>query len=504
MHRYRVFISSTIDDLLVEREAVEQELVSLGFFDITRVEKLPATDRPSEQVCLEEVRRSDGLVLILSQKYGFIPPENNPERLSVTHIEYREAARLGLRVYVYIRRVDNREPELQSFVDEVSEYHRGYFRCTWSSLDQLREEVKRSAMGWLSSALRSGQIDPGRCVLTEKLGCFSVDASLTELEAPGAAQWLSEFLELLEIDCRSHLLPVPTLEEASPSPFGLVVERRSRDGSWRCVLILQPVGDDTLETDPPPIPPIPVELLLEGEEVVVPASAAIALVEFGAGNIRAAIDTLLEAAQRRTLKHGNRESLLCAAALISALGYGQLSEKVAREIMALKHPESTTINAGGLSIVAAQQQYQYSGASQALRDSENLYIELMQVGFARSEGKPEFLYNLARQVAQHSPKHGRSLFEALLSVDSSYEERWYFHRDLGLLECGLGNYSKATDRYDRACHLKPDDSELWRYAGDALYYDGFWAEALIRYEKAVAIEQVENYYLGPKIAYARA
>jgi tetratricopeptide (TPR) repeat protein len=51
--------------------------------------------------------------------------------------------------------------------------------------------------------------------------------------------------------------------------------------------------------------------------------------------------------------------------------------------------------------------------------------------------------------------------------------------------------------------LKDNDSELWRQAGDARYYDGQWAEALLRYEKALEVDPIESYFVDFKAAFSR-
>jgi uncharacterized protein DUF4062 len=76
--RYRVFISSTIEDLTDARESVEKILEALEIFDTVRVEKLPAISEPSHRVCLDEVRKADAVVLIVGGKYGFVPSDHKP------------------------------------------------------------------------------------------------------------------------------------------------------------------------------------------------------------------------------------------------------------------------------------------------------------------------------------------------------------------------------------------------------------------------------------------
>lgn len=500
MRRHRVFISSTTDDLLTEREVVDEELTSLGFFEVTRVEKLPATDKPSERVCLDEVASSDALLLILAGRYGFIPPKDNPEGLSVTHIEYREARRLGLRVFAYIQRSNEREPDLESFVEEVSNYHGGLFHRTWSSTDELKHEVRRTAINWLSSDLRAGHMEAADDLVSAEIGRFPLDVSSSEIEPAGAARWLSDFLRLLETACRARFLPVPTSDAVPDTEFGIVVQTRASGPSLHVNLALH-------RRQPERAAPPPIELELEfAEGAVKPAvDAAVALVEAGTGDVpRALAEILKTASGLPAASKNNRESLLRNAAAISALGGGQLSDKVVREILALAHMQPATVDAGVLCLLAAQLRCERSGATRALLVTERLSFDLLVAALEQSEAKPSTLYNLGRQALKHSPQLGLSLFDKLLRVEPSYEERWYFHRDLGLVEYGARHYSKAAQHYDHACRLKDNDSELWRQAGDARYYDGQWAEALLRYERAVAVDPIEEYFLDMKLLHSRS
>jgi len=44
---------------------------------------------------LEEVRNADAVLLIIGKRYGFVPTVKNPEALSATHLEFREARKNG-------------------------------------------------------------------------------------------------------------------------------------------------------------------------------------------------------------------------------------------------------------------------------------------------------------------------------------------------------------------------------------------------------------------------
>ena len=51
---------------------------------------LPDSDTVRDS-CLEDVSQCDLYVLISGHRYGFQPTEDNPEGLSITHLEFRRA-----------------------------------------------------------------------------------------------------------------------------------------------------------------------------------------------------------------------------------------------------------------------------------------------------------------------------------------------------------------------------------------------------------------------------
>src|SRR5690242_11574253 len=82
----RVYVSSTVADLRAERAAV---------FDWLRLARHQAVDSylpDSDTVrdsCLDDVAACELYVLIAGHRYGFQPLSDNPEGLSITHLEFR-------------------------------------------------------------------------------------------------------------------------------------------------------------------------------------------------------------------------------------------------------------------------------------------------------------------------------------------------------------------------------------------------------------------------------
>ncbi|MBL8482570.1 MAG: DUF4062 domain-containing protein, partial [Rhodocyclaceae bacterium] len=83
-----VYVSSTLIDLKDERQRVIDWLVAARHLPLHSYTADSETVRDS---CLADVDRCDLYVLIVGHRYGFRPDADNPEKLSITHLEYRRA-----------------------------------------------------------------------------------------------------------------------------------------------------------------------------------------------------------------------------------------------------------------------------------------------------------------------------------------------------------------------------------------------------------------------------
>jgi hypothetical protein len=89
----KVYVSSTLADLDAERRTVMEWLVAAGHQPVHSYRPDSETVRES---CLEDIDRCDLYVLILGHRYGFQPEEDNPGKLSITHLEFRRAEHSGV------------------------------------------------------------------------------------------------------------------------------------------------------------------------------------------------------------------------------------------------------------------------------------------------------------------------------------------------------------------------------------------------------------------------
>jgi formylglycine-generating enzyme required for sulfatase activity len=95
------YISSTFIDLIEHRKAVKEALERARVV-IECMEKYAASDERPKDKCLKDVAECDYYVLILAWRYGFQPPNDNPDQRSITQMEYEEAVRLGKKPLVFL------------------------------------------------------------------------------------------------------------------------------------------------------------------------------------------------------------------------------------------------------------------------------------------------------------------------------------------------------------------------------------------------------------------
>jgi hypothetical protein len=134
----RVFISSVIDDFVDRREAAKAAVELLGFRAIM-AENFGARPHSSQQACLDGVRESDIVVLILGRRYGFLAQSGK----SVTEEEFNCARESGKPILVFLEKVD-REPAQDAFVKRVSAYEEGFHRESFTTPAELKDGVIRA------------------------------------------------------------------------------------------------------------------------------------------------------------------------------------------------------------------------------------------------------------------------------------------------------------------------------------------------------------------------
>ena len=129
------YLSSTYQDLKAHREAVYGVLTKMKF-RVTAMEDYVARDNRMVEQVLQDVAACDIYVGVFAWRYGYIPPDGNPEGLSVTELEYREAEKKRKPRLLFL--LDANAPWPPTFMDSsTGENDRG------ACIERLREELSQ-------------------------------------------------------------------------------------------------------------------------------------------------------------------------------------------------------------------------------------------------------------------------------------------------------------------------------------------------------------------------
>src|ERR1051325_520333 len=87
----KVYISSTYQDLVDHRAAVDRTLRRMGH-DVIGMEQYVAEGSKPVSRCQADVRAADAYVVIVAWRYGYVPQDVlNPSLRSITELEYEAA-----------------------------------------------------------------------------------------------------------------------------------------------------------------------------------------------------------------------------------------------------------------------------------------------------------------------------------------------------------------------------------------------------------------------------
>ena len=101
----KVYLSATYKDLVEYRKAAYQQLRMMRH-DVIGMEDYVASDQRPLDKCLADVAESDVYMGIFAWRYGFVPSRGNPQKRSITELEYRKAKELGKPCLIFILQDD--------------------------------------------------------------------------------------------------------------------------------------------------------------------------------------------------------------------------------------------------------------------------------------------------------------------------------------------------------------------------------------------------------------
>jgi hypothetical protein len=129
----KIYLSSTFRDLQEYREKAYRQLRRLRHDVLSMEDGVAAHQRPLRQ-CLGDVEAADVYVGLFAWRYGYVPPDDNPERLAITELEYRHALSHDKTCLVFL--LDESTPwPPQSFDSQTGEGNHG------RRIQRLRKEL---------------------------------------------------------------------------------------------------------------------------------------------------------------------------------------------------------------------------------------------------------------------------------------------------------------------------------------------------------------------------
>lgn len=163
--RYQVFVSSTYEDLRVERQEIMQALLELDCMP-AGMELFPATNDDQWTLIRKVIDECDYYIVVIGGRYGSIGPSG----ISYTQMEYEYAIAIGKPVLAFLHKDPGAIPAKYAENTEKGKMQLGEFRSLaqqkmcrfWTNPSDLGSAVSRSlvklvketpAIGWVKADL---------------------------------------------------------------------------------------------------------------------------------------------------------------------------------------------------------------------------------------------------------------------------------------------------------------------------------------------------------------
>ena len=135
----KVFISSLIGGFEAFRAAARSAIINLRHEPVMAEDFGARTNSP-QVACLQAVRSSELVVLILGARYGSAQGDSN---VSPTHEEYLEACATKP-ILMFVQEGVERENAQAAFIAEVGGWQSGHFRAGFATAEELKDLITRA------------------------------------------------------------------------------------------------------------------------------------------------------------------------------------------------------------------------------------------------------------------------------------------------------------------------------------------------------------------------
>ncbi|WP_308814313.1 DUF4062 domain-containing protein [Sphingomonas sp. GV3] len=152
--KVRVFLSSTMEDLANERQAVVEQIADLGLEPVNAEGLLP-NGATSWDLLADEIASSHIFVLLMGDRYGWVPTSGAGagSGKSVTHLEVDLARISGLPVLPFVKRLkygtDSTSEDAvrrDTFRKQIGEWKDGHFRAEFDLALDLARKVRKALL----------------------------------------------------------------------------------------------------------------------------------------------------------------------------------------------------------------------------------------------------------------------------------------------------------------------------------------------------------------------
>lgn len=174
----KIYISSTYQDLIDHRSAIDRTLRRMGH-DVIGMEQYVAEGNKPLDRCLADVRLADLYVVIVGWRYGYVPLEQPaPGAVSITELEYKAAAAAGKPILAFL--LDPDTPWPTSRVDAMStEPQRGETR-PGSNIARFRSLLGTNHLAGMFRTPDDAASQVAAAVAAQGLNRFMVDRVLVQ------------------------------------------------------------------------------------------------------------------------------------------------------------------------------------------------------------------------------------------------------------------------------------------------------------------------------------
>lgn len=158
---YRVFISSTYEDMKDYRNAAADAMTNIQVVPMG-MERFTATTQPVIDRCYEEIRQCQFCVSILGFRYGSLYKDTN---LSYSELEFNEAERLGIPILVFIRKgaLDSDKIDVEDFArldrfkKRLQNSASNRLTASFTTPEDLRDKLTRALQDEFSRKIESNE-----------------------------------------------------------------------------------------------------------------------------------------------------------------------------------------------------------------------------------------------------------------------------------------------------------------------------------------------------------